>query len=116
MPNFLVTWLLTAVSLIITAKFVPGFDIKSFPAALVAAVILGLVNGVVRPIVVFLTLPLTFVTLGLFLFVVNALMIWLAGNIISGFKVTGFIPALIGSIVLTVVASVLDFIFRRALD
>jgi putative membrane protein len=111
MPHFLLTWLLTAVALVITAKIVPGFKVDSFAAALVASVILGLVNAFVKPILVVLTLPITFVTFGLFLFVINALTIWFAGNITSGFQVTGFIPALIGSIVLTIVASVLNFVF-----
>ncbi len=115
MPHFLLTWLLTAVSLVITANLVSGFVVKSFVAALVAAVVLGLINAIVRPILVVLTLPITVVTLGLFLFVVNALTIWLAGSITSGFIVTGFVPALIGSIVLTIVASVLNFVVERVL-
>ncbi|HEY9693091.1 MAG TPA: phage holin family protein [Oculatellaceae cyanobacterium] len=114
MPRFLVTWLLTAISLLITAYFVPGFIVKSFGAAMVAAIILGLVNAVVKPILVILTLPLTIVSLGLFLFVINALTIWLAGSITSGFHVAGFLPALLGSIVLTIVTSVLNFFFAEA--
>jgi putative membrane protein len=113
MPRFLLTWLLTAVSLVITANLVPGFVVRNFVAALVAAVILGLVNAVIRPILVVLTLPITFVTLGLFLLVVNALMIWLAGTITPGFLVLGFIPALVGSIVLSIVATVLNFVVER---
>lgn len=113
MPRFLLTWLITAVALMITANLVPGFLVKSFVAALVAAVILGLVNAIIRPILVILTLPITIVTLGLFMFVINALTIWLAGNITSGFIVTGFVPALVGSIVLTIVASVLNFVVER---
>ena len=108
MPNFLLTWLVAAVSLIITAYLVPGFVVQSFVAALIAAVILGLVNAIVKPILVVLTLPITIVTLGLFLFVVNALTIWFAGAITPGFDVNGFLPALIGSIVLTIVSSVLN--------
>jgi putative membrane protein len=113
MPRFLLTWLLTAVSLVITANLVTGFVVKNFVAALVAAVILGLVNAVIRPILVVLTLPITFVTLGLFLLVVNALMIWLAGSITPGFQVLGFFPALVGSIVLSIVATVLNFVVER---
>ena len=116
MPNFLLTWLATALSLVITSYVVPGFEVKSFVAAVIAAVVLGLANAIVRPILVFLTLPLTIVTFGLFLFVVNALTLWFVGSITPGFKVVGFVPALIGSIVLTVVASVLNHIFRRVAD
>jgi putative membrane protein len=115
MPNFLLTWLLTAVSLLITAQLVPGFVVKSFVAALVAAVILGLVNAIIKPILVVLTLPITFVTLGLFLFVINAITIWLAGYLTPGFDVLGFVPALVGSIVLTIVATVLNFVVERVL-
>ena len=115
MPHFLLTWLITAVSLIITANLVPGFVVKSFVAALIAAVIIGLVNAVIRPILVVLTLPITFVTLGLFLFVVNAITIWIAGYIAPGFDVLGFVPALVGSIVLTIVATALNFVVDRVL-
>ena len=114
MPQFLLTWLLTAVALVITAYIVPGFAVTSFVAALIAAVVLGLVNAIVKPILVILTLPLTVVTLGLFLFVVNAITIWLAGAITPGFQVAGFGAALIGSIVLTLVAAGLNLLVDRA--
>ncbi|HAJ64017.1 MAG TPA: hypothetical protein DCP31_36225 [Cyanobacteria bacterium UBA8543] len=113
MPHFLLTWLVTAVSLMITANLVDGFKVKNFAAALVAAVIIGLANAIIRPILTVLTLPITVVTLGLFLFVVNALTIWLAGSITSGFVVNGFVPALIGSIVLSIVATVINFVVER---
>lgn len=112
MPNFLITWLLTAIALGITAYLVPGFTVSNWVAAAIAAIVLGLVNAIVKPILVILTLPLTIVTLGLFLFVVNAITIWLAGALTPGFTVAGFIPALLGSIVLTLVASVLNWIAR----
>jgi putative membrane protein len=110
MPHFLLTWLLTALALVITAKLVPGFKIDSFTAALIASVVLGLVNAIIKPILVVLTLPITLVTLGLFLFVVNAITIWLAGYLTPGFDVYGLVPALLGSIVLTIVASVLNYV------
>ena len=113
MPHFLLTWIVTAVSLMITAYIVPGFTVTSFAAAAIAAIVLGLVNAVVKPLLVLLTLPLTIVTLGLFLFVINAITIWLAGVITPGFDVAGFLPALVGSIVLTVVASVINFLVAR---
>lgn len=113
MPQFLLTWLVTAISLMITAYIVPGFVVSSFGAAIIAAVVLGLVNAIVKPILVLLTLPLTIVTLGLFLFVINALTIWLAGGLTPGFVVAGFIPALVGSIVLTLVTSAINFLVNR---
>lgn len=111
MPHFLLTWLLTTVSLLITAYLVPGFIIKSFVAAAIAAVLLGLANAVVRPILVFFTLPLTILTLGLFLFVVNAFTIWIVAAFTPGFHITGFFPALVGSIIVSVVNSVLNRLF-----
>jgi len=93
----------------ITAQLVPGFVVRNLVAALIAAVVLGLVNAFVKPILVILTLPISFITLGLFLFVINAITIWIAGTITPGFIVAGFVPALIGSIVLTIVGSVLNY-------
>lgn len=113
MPRFLLTWLLAALSLMITAYFVPGFEVEGLVAAAIAAVILGLVNAIVRPILIFLTLPLTLVTLGLFLFVVNAIAIWVAGSISPGFDVESFGAAFIGSIVLTIVSSVLNWLVKE---
>lgn len=113
MPNFLLTWLVTAASLLITAQLVPGFVVNSFAAALLAAVVIGLVNAIVKPILILLTLPLTILTLGLFLFVVNAITIQLAGWLTPGFDVTGLLPALIGSILLTLITSVINLLVGR---
>jgi putative membrane protein len=113
MPNFLLTWLVAALALLITAYFVPGLEFDSFISAAIAAVVLGLINAIVRPILVLLTLPLTLVTLGLFLFVINALMLWLVGFLTPGFTVAGFLPALLGSIVLTLVSTLLGQLVRR---
>lgn len=113
MPNFLLTWLLAALALVITAYIVPGFAVTSFAAAAIAAVVLGLVNAIVKPLLVILTLPLTIVSLGLFLLVINAITIWLAGVLTPGFDVRGFLPALLGSIVLTMVSSGLNMLFNR---
>lgn len=113
MPQFLLTWLVTAIALMITAYIVPGFAVNSFGAALIAAIVLGLVNAIIKPLLVILTLPLTILTLGLFLFVVNGIVIWLAGAITPGFQVTGLLPALVGSIVLTLINSGLNFLLGR---
>lgn len=115
MPQFLLTWLVTALALLVTAYIVPGFVLTGFVAAAIAAVVLGLVNAIVRPILLFFTLPLTILTLGLFLFVVNALSIWIVAALTPGFDITGFIPALLGSIVLTIATTVLSW-FARAID
>jgi len=111
MLSFFLTWIVAAVSLIITANIVPGIAVVSFPAAMLAAVVIGLVNAVVRPILTLLTLPLTIITLGLFLFVVNAISLslasWLAAAFSIGFVVNGFWPALLGSIVLSFVSGLI---------
>lgn len=111
MLSFFLTWIVAAVSLIITANIVPGMAVVSFPAAMLAAVVIGLVNAVVKPIITLLTLPLTIITLGLFLFVVNAISLslasWLASVFSIGFVVNGFWPALVGSIVLSFVSGLI---------
>lgn len=116
MPHFLLTWLVTALSLLVTANLVPGFRVQSFVSALIAAVVIGLVNAIVRPILIVLTLPITILTLGLFLFVVNGISIWIAGALTPGFTVAGLFPALLGSIVLTVVAGVINFVVERVVQ
>ncbi|BAZ20615.1 hypothetical protein NIES4073_14910 [Kalymmatonema gypsitolerans NIES-4073] len=113
--NFLLTWVVAAVSLLLTAYIVPGFTFDTFGTAAIAALILGLVNAFVRPVLFILTLPLTIVTLGLFLFVVNALMLWLVGFLVPGFIVAGFLPALLASVVLTLVSTLLGFFVRNAI-
>lgn len=113
MPNFLLTWLVTAIALLITAHIVPGFKFDSWTTAAIAAIILGLVNAIVRPIFVILTFPLTILSLGLFLLVINALMILLVGFLVPGFVVAGFLSALIGSIVLAIVTTILSQLIRN---
>jgi len=100
--TFLVHVLVTSVLLLVVANFVSGIRIEGWGPAIVAAVILGVVNAVIRPIMVLLTLPLTVLTFGLFLFVVNALMLQLAAAFVSGMKVKSFGSALIGSLLLSV--------------
>ena len=96
-------WILNAAALLLVAYLYPGVQVSSFIAALLAALVLGLVNAVIRPILVILTLPVTILTLGLFLFVINALMFWLVAEIVKGFTVSGFVPALIGSLLYSVI-------------
>lgn len=108
MPQFLITWLATAASLFVTAIIVPGLAIAGAPTALVGAAVLGFVNAIVKPILVVLTLPLTILTLGLFLLVVNAIALGLVGYLTPGFTVGGFFPAVIGSLVLTFVSSLIN--------
>ena len=105
MGSFLLTWLMATISLLITAFVVPGVRIDSIPAAAVAAIVLGLVNAIVKPVLTVLTLPLTILSLGLFLLVVNGISLSLAGYFTPGLEVDGFWPAVIGAIVLSLVSS-----------
>lgn len=100
-------WVLNALALFIVSRILPGIYVSDFGTALIAALVIGLVNALVKPILVFLTLPITIVTLGLFLLVLNALMLLIAGSITPGFRVDGFVTALIGSILLSVVSTIL---------
>lgn len=117
MKHFLLTWLATGVALLITANIVPGFFVQNFVAALVAVLIIGLVNAFIRPILSILAFPITLITFGLFTFVINALTLWLASNLTPGygFIIQGFLPALVGSIVLTIVSSVISYFLRTIL-
>lgn len=110
MKHFFLTWVGTALALLITSKIVPGIIINGFVAALVAAVVIGLVNAIIRPILQILTFPITLISLGLFSFVINALTLWLASAITPGsdFQIQGFIAAFLGSIVLSIVSGIIN--------
>ena len=110
MLNLLVRWLLNAAALLLVAYLYPGVTVASFFAAMIAALVLGLVNALVRPILVLLTLPVTILTLGLFLFVINALLFWLVAEIVQGFQVTGFVGALVGSLLYSVITLVINWL------
>ena len=103
--RLILLWILNAVALLAVAWLLPNsIHVASFGSALLAALILGLVNALVRPVLLVLTLPVTLLTLGLFIFVLNGLMFWLAGSLIEGFVVAGFWPAVFGSMVYSVVS------------
>jgi putative membrane protein len=101
MIAFLVHLLVTAALLLLVANLVRGVHVEGWGAAFLGALVLGLVNALVRPIMVVLTLPLTILTFGLFLLVVNAMMLWLVAALVPGIRVQGFGPALLGSLLLT---------------
>jgi len=109
--KLLVHWVLSAISLLVVAHFVPGFVVRGFGTALIAAVVIGFVNGTLGLILKLLTLPITIITFGLFLLVINALMLKLAAWFVPGFAVRGFWPALLGGAIL----SVLSLVVRRLL-
>jgi putative membrane protein len=111
--KIIVRWLLLAAALLLVAHLYPGVNVASFTSALIAAFVLGLFNTLVRPLLVLLTLPVTLITLGLFLFVINALMFWAAASVLDGFNVAGFSAALIGSLLYSVCGMVIDVATER---
>ena len=104
MLKLLLVWVINAVALLAVAYLLPGIAVADFTTALVAAVILGLVNAVIRPILILLTLPATIITLGLFIFVINGLLFWFVGSYLAGFTVSGFWPGVFGAIVYSIVS------------
>ncbi len=98
--------LLIAFVLLIVAEYIPGIQVDGFYPAIIAAVVLGLLNGIVRPILLILTFPITIVTLGLFVFVINASLFWFAATFIDGFSVATFWYALLGSIIVSAASTV----------
>jgi len=104
MARLLLVWLVNTVSLLAVAYLMPSISVSSFGTALVAALLLALVNTVVRPVLILLTLPATILTLGLFIFVITALLFWLVGNLVEGFVVSGFWSAFFGAIVYSLVS------------
>ena len=111
--KLLAKWLLSAAALLAVTYLYSGVQIQSYSSALIAALVIGLLNAVLRPILVILTLPVTVVTLGLFLFVINALMFWAAAGLLAGFNVSGFAAALIGSLIYSVLAIIIDSTLQR---
>jgi putative membrane protein len=96
--KLILIWILNALALIAVANFVPGIQVGGFFAALVAAFLLGLVNALIRPLLLLLTLPVTMVTLGLFIFVINGLLFWLVGSVLRDFMVDSFWHGILGAL------------------
>ncbi len=113
MLSFLITTLVTALSLLVVDIAVPGVGIATFPAALAAAVSLGLVNGSIKPVLKVLSLPVTFLTLGGFSLVLNGFCFWLASLVVPGFTVSGIIGFIVGPIILSVVTTFLSGYFTN---
>ena len=115
MLYLLARWIVNAAALLLVAYLYPGVQVESFLSAALAALVLGLVNAFVRPLLIILTLPVTLITLGLFLFVINALLFWFVAEIVHGFSVSGFGAALLGSILYSLITLVTSWIlFSRA--
>jgi putative membrane protein len=106
----IVVWILNSVALLAVAYVLPGILVASFWSAMLAALVLGFLNALVKPVLILLTLPITIVTMGLFLLVLNALMFWLAGSVFEGFRVDGFWWAVAGAILYSLIASLFSML------
>lgn len=118
--KFILKWLLAACALLLVAYLYPGVQVQSFGSAMIAAAVVGIFYTLLRPLLVVLTLPVTVVTLGLFLFVINALLFWAAARVldgfeVSGFEVSGFGAALLGSLIYSTLMMVVDAALRSIL-
>jgi putative membrane protein len=114
--RLILNWLLSAVGLMIAAYVIPGFQVRDFVSAMIAAVVIGLANATIGLLLKILTFPLTLLTFGLFWFVINALMLILASEFVSGFSVSGLVPAFFGAILLSVVNFILRGLSRSLFE
>lgn len=108
--RLILVWVLNAIALLAVAYLYPGVQVQDWLSAAIAALVLGLANTIIKPILVILTLPVTILTLGLFLFVINALLFWGVSNVVTGFHVNGFWAALIGAILYSVIGWLLSML------
>ncbi|HEY7122833.1 MAG TPA: phage holin family protein [Ktedonobacterales bacterium] len=115
MLKLLLRWVLSAAALIVIAYVVPGIHV-TLVSALIAALVMGVINVLIRPLLVILTLPITVITLGLFLLVVNAALFGLAALLVPGFKVDGFVPAVIGSLLYWLANWAIHYVFKHEKD
>ncbi len=111
--KLLLKWVLSAAALLAVAHFYSGVQVTSFTSALIAALVIALFNLLLRPILIVLTLPVTVLTLGLFMFVINALMFWAAASVLDGFHVNGFVAALIGSLLYSLAGVIIESALER---
>ncbi|HEY5595637.1 MAG TPA: phage holin family protein, partial [Nitrospiria bacterium] len=104
MKGLLIRWVINALALILISQMIKGIQVDHIAAAFVAAAVLGVINAVLRPILILLTLPITILTLGLFALVINGFMLYIAGTIVKGFHVSGFWPAVFGALFLSLIS------------
>lgn len=111
--QLLLRWILNALALLLVTRVVPGVTVDGFYSALVVALVLGVVNALIRPILVLLTLPINLLTLGLFTLVINALLFWFVSTLVKGFHVSGFMAAFWGALVLWAVSWLTNALFSK---
>ena len=112
--NLLLRWVINAGTLLLLTFYLPGMEVSGWYSALITALVLGLVNAVLKPILLILTLPVNILTLGLFTFVINALLFWFVASFIKGFDVTGFMPAFWGALILSVVSWLVSSLLKKS--
>src|SRR5579872_4583470 len=110
--KILLHWIIGALAVLVAAYLVPGITVSSFVTALIVAALLAVLNILLKPILVILTLPINILTLGLFTFVINGLLLWLVGSFVKGFEVSGFIAAFLGALVISIVKALADLIIK----
>lgn len=110
--QILIALLLNAAALLLTAYVVPGFQVANFTTAILAAIVLGVVNTFIKPILSFVSAPFTIITLGLFTFVINAVVLFIVAAVVPGLKIEGWLPAILGAIVLSIVSTILNSVFK----
>lgn len=113
MSGFFLRWLFNAIAIYLTTRIIQGLQIPDFTTALIAALVLGIVNAFIRPIVLLLTLPINLLTLGLFTLIVNTLMLYLVAAVVRSFVITSFWSALIGALLIAIISTLLSHIFAR---
>ena len=111
--QLILVWILNALALLAVAYLLPGIQVDGFGSALIAALVLGLINTLIRPLLVLLTLPITILTLGLFMLVINGLLFWLAGSVLRGFEVNGFWVGVMGALLYSIIAYVFSWIIPK---
>jgi len=110
--KLLLRWLITAATLLLATNLITGFSVSNFYVALIAALVLGLLNAIVRPVLIILTLPVNILTLGLFTFVINGLLIWFMSTFVKGVEVSGFLPALFVALILWAVGVLTNWLLH----
>ncbi len=113
MQGFLLRWLFNAIAIFMTTRIIQGVQVPDFTTAILAALILGIVNAFIRPIVLLLTLPINLLTLGLFTLIVNTLMLYIVAAVVPSFVITGFVSALVGALLIAIISTLLSHIFAR---
>ena len=111
--RIILIWCCNALALIAVAYLLPGVRVEGFGSALLAALVLGLINTLVRPLLILLTLPVTLLSLGLFILVINGLLFWFAGSVLRGFEVGGFWAAMMGALLYSIISSVLSLLVPK---